>query len=34
MKSMIIRRPKKVTMFSAEAPMELPIGKMFSIGKK
>jgi hypothetical protein len=25
---------RKVTMFSAEAPMELPIGKMFSIGKK
>jgi hypothetical protein len=33
-KSMIIRRPKKVTMFSHEAPMELPIAKMFSIGKK
>ena len=33
-KSMIIRRPKKVTMFSDEAPMELPIAKMFSIGKK
>lgn len=33
-KSMIIRRPKKVTMFSNEAPMELPIAKMFSIGKK
>jgi hypothetical protein len=33
-KSMIIRRPKKVTMFSDEAPMELPINKMFSIGKK
>jgi hypothetical protein len=33
-KSMIIRRPKKVTIFSDEAPMELPIGKMFSIGKK
>lgn len=32
--SMIIRRPKKMTMFSDEAPMELPIGKMFSIGKK
>lgn len=32
--SMIIRRPKKLTMFSQEAPMELPIGKMFSIGKK
>ena len=33
-KSMIIRRPKKVTMFSDEAPMELPIARMFSIGKK
>jgi hypothetical protein len=33
-KSMIIRKPKKVTMFSDEAPMELPINKMFSIGKK
>ena len=33
-KSMIIRRPKKLTMFSDESPMELPIGKMFSIGKK
>ena len=33
-KSMIIRRPKKITMFSNEAPMELPIAKMFSIGKK
>jgi hypothetical protein len=32
--SMIIRRPKKLTMFSDEAPMELPIAKMFSIGKK
>ncbi len=32
--SMIIRRPKKVSMFSHEAPMELPIAKMFSIGKK
>jgi hypothetical protein len=32
--SMIIRKPKKVTMFSDEAPMELPINKMFSIGKK
>jgi hypothetical protein len=32
--SMIIRRPKKVTMFSHEAPAELPIAKMFSIGKK
>ena len=33
-KSMIIRKPKKVTMFSDEAPVKLPIGKMFSIGKK
>ena len=33
-KSFIIRRPKKVTMFSDEAPMELPIAKMFSMGKK
>lgn len=33
-KSMIIRRPKKVSMFSHEAPAELPIDKMFSIGKK
>jgi hypothetical protein len=33
-KSMIIRRPKKMTMFSDEAPMELPIGKLYSIGKK
>jgi hypothetical protein len=32
--SMIIRRPKKLTMFSDEAPRDLPIGKMFSIGKK
>jgi hypothetical protein len=32
--SMIIRKPKKMTMFSNEAPMELPIAKMFSIGKK
>jgi hypothetical protein len=32
--SMILRRPKKLTMFSDEAPMELPIDKMFSIGKK
>ena len=31
--SFIIRKPKKVTMFSDEAPMELPIGKIFSIGK-
>jgi hypothetical protein len=33
-KPMIIRKPKKVTMFSDEAPTELPIDKMFSIGKK
>jgi len=32
-KSMIIRKPKKMNMFSDEAPMELPIGRMFSIGK-
>ena len=32
--SMILRKPKKMTMFSDEAPMELPIGRMFSIGKK
>jgi hypothetical protein len=32
-KSMIIRRPKKMTMFSDEAPMELPIGKLYSMGK-
>jgi hypothetical protein len=32
--SMILRKPKKVTMFSDEAPMKLPIAKMFSIGKK
>jgi hypothetical protein len=32
--SMILRKPKKMTMFSNEAPMELPIAKMFSIGKK
>ena len=31
--SMILRKPKKMEMFSDEAPMELPIGKMFSIGK-
>ena len=31
--SMIIRKPKKMNMFSDEAPMELPIGRMFSIGK-
>lgn len=33
-KSMIIRRPKKLNIFSNEAPMELPIGKLYSIGKK
>jgi len=32
--SFFLKKPKKVTMFSNEAPMELPIGKMFSIGKK
>jgi hypothetical protein len=32
--NMILKNPKKVTMFSDEAPMELPIGRMFSIGKK
>jgi len=32
--SFMLRKPKKVTMFSDEAPMELPIAKMFSIGKK
>jgi hypothetical protein len=31
--SMILSNPKKVTMFSNEAPKKLPIGKMFSIGK-
>lgn len=31
--SMILRNPKKLTMFSDEAPMNLPIGRMFSIGK-
>jgi hypothetical protein len=31
--SMILSKPKKMGMFSDEAPMELPIGKMFSIGK-
>jgi hypothetical protein len=31
---MILRNPKKLTMFSDEAPMNLPIGQMFSIGKK
>lgn len=34
LESFILRKPKKVTMFSDEAPMELPISKMFSIGKK
>jgi len=33
-KSMIIRRPKKLNIFSDEAPMKLPIGKIFSAGKK
>jgi len=33
-KSFILRKPKKMTMFSNEAPMNLPIAKMFSIGKK
>jgi hypothetical protein len=32
--NMILKNPKKVTMFSKEAPMKLPIGRMFSIGKK
>jgi hypothetical protein len=32
--SFMLRKPKKMTMFSDEAPMELPIVKMFSIGKK
>jgi hypothetical protein len=32
--SFMLRKPKKMTMFSDEAPMELPIAKMFSIGKK
>ncbi len=32
--SMILRKPRKMTMFSDEAPMKLPIGRMFSIGKK
>lgn len=32
--TMILRNPKKMTMFSNESPMELPIAKMFSIGKK
>ena len=32
--TMILRNPKKMTMFSDEDPMELPIAKMFSIGKK
>ena len=32
--SFTLRKPKKMTMFSDEAPMELPIAKMFSIGKK
>jgi hypothetical protein len=33
-KSMIIRRPKKLNIFSDESPMKLPIGKIFSAGKK
>ena len=32
--NMILKNPKKVTMFSDEAPMQLPLGKMFSIGFK
>ena len=33
--SMIISNPKKLTMFSDEAPkMKTPVGKLFSIGKK
>jgi hypothetical protein len=31
--SMILSKPKKMEMFSNEAPMELPISRMFSIGK-
>ena len=30
----ILDKPKKMDMFSDEAPMELPIGRMFSIGKR
>jgi hypothetical protein len=32
--SYILDKPKKMDMFSDEAPMELPIGRMFSIGKR
>lgn len=32
--SFMLRKPKKVTMFSDEAPMELPVGRMFSMGKQ
>lgn len=32
--SFMLRKPKKVTMFSDESPMELPIGRMFSTGKR
>ena len=32
--NMILKNPKKVKMFSDEAPMQLPLGKMFSIGFK
>jgi len=32
--NMILKNPKKVTMFSDEAQMQLPLGKMFSIGFK
>ena len=31
--SMILSKPKKMEMFSDEAPMNLPISRMFSIGK-
>lgn len=32
--SFILKKPKKMTMFSDDAPMKLPISRMFSIGKK
>lgn len=32
--SFMLRKPKRVTMFSDESPMELPIGRMFSTGKR
>lgn len=32
--SYILDKPKKMDMFSDEAPMKLPIGRMFSIGKR